>query len=446
MAHDVFHHDYSAIHHHAEIERAQRQKVGGNALYVEAGGGKEKRKRNREGDDDRAAHVAQKDKQNEHHQDDAFGEVVQHGVGGEFEEIAAVDQRNQLHARGQDVIVHLLDLGVEPAKRLIGVGAFTKKRDPGNNVRAIDQLPILMANGAGELSQANFRALRDHGNILDMDRRTVLAQNDGVFDVLNVADQTHFTNVDLLRAGLHEAAAGVGIIVGELLLYLSEAEPVVDQLFGIDPNLILARGAAKTGNVHNVGNLLQIFFHHPVFDRFQIDHVICRVGAVQREEINLAHRTPVGTHLRHHACGHSYLGKPLQNAFPVPVVIGIVVEDQLQIRKAKERECAQVSYARDAVHHDFEGNRDLLLDLFGRHSGPLRDDLDVVVGHVGVSLHRKLMEGDGAPAQQHQRRRQYEQPVFQGEIYELADHGWGSSTAPRCSGRPERWRRHGHPV
>ena len=45
-------------------------------------------------------------------------------------------------------------------------------------------------------------------------------------------------------------------------------------------------------------------------------------------------------------------------------------------------------------------NRDLLLHFFGRAARPLRDDLDVVVGHVRIGFHRQIVKRDGAPDQQ----------------------------------------------
>ena len=52
-------------------------------------------------------------KQNDRYQDHSFGEVVQHGVSGEVNQIAAIDERNDLHARRQDVIVQLLHFFVD---------------------------------------------------------------------------------------------------------------------------------------------------------------------------------------------------------------------------------------------------------------------------------------------------------------------------------------------
>ena len=61
------------------------------------------------------------------HQDDAFGEVVQHRVGGVVHQIAAVDERNDLHAGRQNVVVQLLDLRVKPFQRRLRIGAFAQR-------------------------------------------------------------------------------------------------------------------------------------------------------------------------------------------------------------------------------------------------------------------------------------------------------------------------------
>ena len=84
-------------------------------------------------------------------------------------------------------------------------------------------------------------------------------------------------------------------------------------------------------------------------------------------------------------------------------------------------------HVRNAVHGDFERNGDLLLDLLGGDAGPLRDDLDVIVRHVGIGFDGKLMERDRAPDEQQQRRRQHQEAVLQREIDELANHCYCST-------------------
>ena len=85
----------------------------------------------------------------------------------------------------------------------------------------------------------------------------------------DVIDQPDFADVDLLQALLNETAAGIGVVVGELLLDLGEAQAVGDQFVGIDADLIFAGGAAEAGDVDDIGNGFEIFFDDPVFERLQ---------------------------------------------------------------------------------------------------------------------------------------------------------------------------------
>ena len=61
-------------------------------------------------------------------------------------------------------------------------------------------------------------------------------------------------------------------------------------------------------------------------------------------------------------------------------------------------------------------NGDLLLDFFGGAAGPLRDDLNVVAGHVGIGFHGQIVEGDHAPDRQQGGCREDQKAVVQGEI------------------------------
>ena len=70
----------------------------GIAVQLEADGGEQQRERNGERDDERAADIAEEQEQNDGHQDDAFGQIVQHGVGGVVDQIAAIEKGDDLYA------------------------------------------------------------------------------------------------------------------------------------------------------------------------------------------------------------------------------------------------------------------------------------------------------------------------------------------------------------
>ena len=99
QAHDVLDHDHRAFHDHSEIERSQRQQIRGNPGNLKTDGGEQKREGNGQRDDQRAADISEKDKQDDRDQDDSFGQVVQHRMRGQMHQVAAVEERDHLDAR-----------------------------------------------------------------------------------------------------------------------------------------------------------------------------------------------------------------------------------------------------------------------------------------------------------------------------------------------------------
>ena len=88
VAQDVFHHHHAAVHHHTEIQRPQRKQIRGNVPQVQQDRGEQQGKRDRQSDNEGAAYVSQKEAKNKDDQNDAFGQVVQYGVGGVAQQVA----------------------------------------------------------------------------------------------------------------------------------------------------------------------------------------------------------------------------------------------------------------------------------------------------------------------------------------------------------------------
>src|SRR5262249_22312500 len=65
MAQDVLDHDHGAIDDHAEIESSQREEIRGDVPEIKKNRGEEQRKGDGDGDDEGAADVAEKQKQDE---------------------------------------------------------------------------------------------------------------------------------------------------------------------------------------------------------------------------------------------------------------------------------------------------------------------------------------------------------------------------------------------
>ena len=98
-------------------------------------------------------------------QNDAFGQVVQHRVRGVVHQVAAVEKRNDLHARRQDVLVQLLHLLVDGLQRRVGIGALAQQHDAFDHVVVVDDLAVRAMNRLADLAQPDLRALRHRGDV-----------------------------------------------------------------------------------------------------------------------------------------------------------------------------------------------------------------------------------------------------------------------------------------
>ena len=217
-----------------------------------------------------------------------------------------------------------------PSRTDVGVVALLQEDDAFDDVVVVDELAVFVLDGAwlarlvdvldarvgagcgvrlgersraeaaglADLAEADLGALRHGGDVFDAQRGAVLRLEDGVFDVVDVAVEADFADVDLLLALLDEAAAGVDVVVGELLLDLADGEAVGDELVGIDADLVLARDAAEAGDVDYAGDGLELLFELPVLERLELHAVVGRVGGAQRVPVDLADGAPVGAHLR----------------------------------------------------------------------------------------------------------------------------------------------------
>lgn len=76
----------------------------------------------------------------------------------------------------------------------------------------------------------------------------------------------------------------------------------------------------------------------------------------------------------------------------------------------------------NAGHGNFKRHSDLLLNFFSGAAGPLRNDLDIVIGYVGIGFDRQVVEGDDAPGEEDDGHCQDNETVVQRKIYQTTDH------------------------
>jgi len=134
-------------------------------------------------------------------------------VGGEVHELAAVEERNDFDAWGQDLVVQLVNFLMNGDESFVGIGAFAEEDNTFDDVVVINDGAIRFVNCLPYLSQANARALRDGCDIFHAEDRAVFSRDGGLFDVRDIGEEADDADVDLLEAGFDETAAGVGIVV-----------------------------------------------------------------------------------------------------------------------------------------------------------------------------------------------------------------------------------------
>ena len=144
---------------------------------------------------------------------------------------------------------------------------FCRPQMPETTSSLSTSLPSFIVICFAELAQADHRALFDNADVPDANRSAIFGCDHGVRDVLNVAHQAHFAHVHLLQALLDKAAAAVGVVVGELLLHLGDAQPIIDELVGVEAHLVLAHRPSEGIGIDHARHGLEILLDHPCLDR-----------------------------------------------------------------------------------------------------------------------------------------------------------------------------------
>ena len=114
------------------------------------------------------------------HQNDAFGQVVQHRVRGVVHQIAAVEKRNDLHAPRQDVIVQLVHLVVDAVQRASESAPLRSSTMPSTTSLSSSTTSVSAVNGPADLPQPDLWPLRHRGDVPHADGRAVLRLEDSV--------------------------------------------------------------------------------------------------------------------------------------------------------------------------------------------------------------------------------------------------------------------------
>ncbi len=108
----------------------------------------------------------------------------------------------------------------------VGFGAFAQQDDAFDHVLVINDCAVFLADGFAQLAETNLGCLYDDGEIADADGCSIHALNDRGGNIVGGLHQADGTHIERLLAALDESATGVGIVVSERLLDLSQRQSV----------------------------------------------------------------------------------------------------------------------------------------------------------------------------------------------------------------------------
>src|SRR5260370_26280896 len=133
-------------------------------------------------------------------------------MGCVVNQIAAIEEWNNLYTFGKDVVIQFAHLGFNASERRIRVRALLQQRDAIDYVRVINELPVHTMDGSAILSEPDLGPLLDDGDVFHAQCRPGLRLDQGILNLLNIGEEADSLHIDLLRAGNDKAPTGISIM------------------------------------------------------------------------------------------------------------------------------------------------------------------------------------------------------------------------------------------
>src|SRR5450631_2415254 len=376
-AEDRFHHDHGGVHDQPEIDRADRQQIGGFAAQYQNDHGEKQRERNGGADDQGAAQIAQKNPLQQHDQQNAYHHVVQHGRGGDVDQILAVVDALDVHAGRQDA--GIVDRGHQLFDAQYGRRALLAAA---HQHGALDDVVVLIEAGDAE---PRFLADGHSGDILDQHRVAAALRYHGVGKIGDGTDQADAAHHGGLRADVDSLAADIDVGIADGLQQVRQGQAVGDQLVEVNLQFVGLGLAAPAGDVDHAGHGAKAALKDPVLQRLEVEHAVVRRPG-QPVAVDFADRAERRNPRLHIAGQRRQLRQAVQYLLQ-RLVIGVVEgELQFDVGQAVQRNGADGAQVLDAGDPGLDRDGDVALDLRRRQARALRHDIDHRRRRVGIGF------------------------------------------------------------
>src|SRR5260370_6492500 len=242
---DRFHQDYCSVNDQPEIDRADREQIGGFPAQYQNDNGEKQRERDRGADDQRAAQIAQENPLQQHDQKNADHHIVQHGRGGDVDQVLAVIDSLDPHARRQDAgVVDRRHQLFDAENRRRALLATAHQHDALHDVivliEASDAEPRLLANSYGS-------------DVLDENGVATTLGHHGAGKIVDGTDQADTPHHGGLRSDVDGIAADIDVGIADGLQQLRQRQAVGDPLVEVYLQLVGLGLAAPAASVVHPG-------------------------------------------------------------------------------------------------------------------------------------------------------------------------------------------------
>ncbi len=408
----VLDHDHPAIHDQAEVNRAERKQVGGDAEVLHPDHGEQHGERNGAGDDQRAAHVAEQQEQHGDDQDAAFQQVALNRTDGLFNQFGAVIDGRESHVGGQGS-AHLAHLLVHGKRHGAGVRAFEHHRDAQDGFFAVVRGRAL----------AQSAALGDGGDIPQEDRGAVFGGNNDALDIALVADDPDTPHQQALCSLDDVAAARVRVVALDRFNDFTQGHTPRQQPLRVDLYLVLLLEPALAVYLSDSWHGAKLRLDQEVLERTQFGRAA--LLGVQGVLVNLAQpRRNRGHFGRADTFGQAFprSRELLAHELAREVQVHIVGEDDRHLGQPVLRKGAHLGYIGQPSQCYFDGKGNQLFHFGRREARNRRVDLDLIIGHVRQGVDGQALESDQPPEHKEDRPDQDEKALPHAKFKDAFDH------------------------
>jgi len=205
---------------------------------------------------------------NEKDENDAEYEIMKHGFGRYFDEIAAVVDSLDAHAGGEQTDrADVFDFRLDSLYRRQALLPATHQNNALNDIVVI----VLAGNAKARLvADTNVR------NVAHAHGIAVCRSQHGVADVIDRTNKTYAANDRRLLANVDGIAANVDVAVVENLKNLRQRQSVCDQFVEINLNLEGLALATPAGDIDDTGHCAESTRENPLLQSLQVHHAIVR--------------------------------------------------------------------------------------------------------------------------------------------------------------------------